>query len=47
MVERKLISLLKPNQALKRLKHVELYCLPNMESFYADLAFSTDIDVIK
>lgn len=42
-----LINLVKSHQALTAVKHFELYCLPDMESFYADLGFSTDVGGIK
>ncbi|KGJ88990.1 GNAT family N-acetyltransferase [Colwellia psychrerythraea] len=39
-----LMNLLKSHQAVK---HFKLYCLPDTESFYADLGFSTDVGGIK
>ena len=43
----KLISLVKNNEKLKEVKHFELYCLPEMETFYSNLGFSIDVGGIK
>ncbi|KGJ89442.1 GNAT family N-acetyltransferase [Thalassotalea sp. ND16A] len=43
----KLISIVQNHQALKKVKHFELYCLPEMEAFYASAGFSTDVGGIK
>ncbi|WP_246058396.1 GNAT family N-acetyltransferase [Litorilituus lipolyticus] len=42
-----LMSLVKSHEQLRNVKHFELYCLPEMESFYRRFGFSTDIDGIK
>jgi len=42
-----LMSLVKSHEQLRSIKHFELYCLPEMESFYQRFGFSTDIDGIK
>jgi len=44
---KKIMMLIKNHERLKRVKHLELYCLPEMESFYADFDFSTDVGGIK
>ena len=44
---KQLMKLVKSHQALQEVKHFELYCLPDMESFYLDLGFSTDVGGIK
>lgn len=43
----KLIGLIKNHDKLKRVKHFELYCLPEMEGFYSALGFSTNVGGIK
>lgn len=43
----KLMNLVKSHEKLKRIKHFELYCLPEMEAFYASFGFSTEIGGIK
>jgi predicted GNAT family N-acyltransferase len=43
----KLMSLVKNHQKLKKVKHFELYCLPEMEAFYSSFGFSTDVNGIK
>ena len=42
-----LMKLIKDHNKLKGVKHFELYCLPEMESFYADFNFSTEVGGIK
>ena len=39
----KLISLVKMHSQLQGVKHFELYCLPEMFSFYIERGFSTDV----
>ena len=43
----KLMGLVKNHENLKKVKHFELYCLPDMESFYESFGFSTDVGGIK
>jgi predicted GNAT family N-acyltransferase len=43
----KLMGLVKSHEKLKKVKHFELYCLPDMESFYESFGFSTDVGGIK
>jgi predicted GNAT family N-acyltransferase len=43
----KLMGLIKSHDNLKKVKHFELYCLPDMESFYESFGFSTDVGGIK
>ena len=43
----KLMSIVKNHEKLKKVKHFELYCLPEMEAFYSSLGFSTDVGGIK
>ncbi|WOH36372.1 GNAT family N-acetyltransferase [Thalassotalea fonticola] len=43
----KLINIVKNHEKLKKVKHFELYCLPEMEVFYSSFGFSTDVDGIK
>jgi GNAT superfamily N-acetyltransferase len=43
----KLMSLVKSYDALRKVKHFELYCLPEMAGFYSNLGFSTDVGGIK
>lgn len=43
----KLMRNVKNHEKLKRVKHIELYCLPEMEAFYSNFGFSTDVDGIK
>lgn len=43
----KLMSIVENHEKLKKVKHVELYCLPEMEAFYSSFGFSTDVDGIK
>jgi len=43
----RLLKLVKNHEKLKSVKHFELYCLPEMESFYTDFGFSTDVGGIK
>ena len=44
---KKLIDHVKNHEKLKNVKHLELYCLPNLDAFYSSLGFSTDLDGIK
>ncbi|MEJ6080304.1 GNAT family N-acetyltransferase [Vibrio sp. 1-Bac 57] len=46
-VGHKMMSLIKNHEKLKKVKHFELYCLPEMESFYSSFDFSTDVGGIK
>ncbi len=41
------MSIAKNHEQLKKVKHLELYCLPEMEAFYADFGFSSDVGGIK
>jgi predicted GNAT family N-acyltransferase len=43
----KLMTLVKNHDKLQKVKHFELYCLPEMEPFYSSFGFSTDVDGIK
>jgi predicted GNAT family N-acyltransferase len=43
----KLMELAKNHEKLKKVKHFELYCLPEMEAFYSSIGFSTDVGGIK
>lgn len=43
----KMMGLIKNHDKLKKVKHFELYCLPEMQSFYSSFDFSTDIAGIK
>lgn len=43
----KLISLVKAHRELKTVKHFELYCLPDMFSFYTERGFSLDVGELK
>lgn len=43
----KLLSLVKSHERLKSVRHFELYCLPEMMSFYEKHGFSTNVDEIK
>lgn len=43
----KLISLIKDHKELVKVKHFELYCLPEMISFYEKYGFSNNIGQIK
>lgn len=42
-----IIGLIKTHSRLKTVKSFELYCLPEMESFYCNFDFSTDVGGIK
>lgn len=46
-VGQKMMGLIKNHEQLKKVKHFELYCLPEMEAFYSSFGFSTDIGGIK
>ena len=46
-VGKRLIELVKKHDKLRRVKHFELYCLPNMFSYYEKYGFSKDIDQIQ
>lgn len=39
----KLLSLIKTHERLQRVKHFELYCLPEMFDYYAKHGFSTEV----
>ena len=43
----KLMGLVKSHKDLKKVKHFELYCLPEMEEFYSSFGFSTEVGGIK
>lgn len=38
-----LMDLVKSHDNLQKVKHFELYCLPEMEGFYSRLGFTTDV----
>ncbi len=42
-----LMGLVKNHESLKKVKHFELYCLPDMEDFYKKFEFSTEVGGIK
>jgi len=42
-----LMSLVRSHDKLKKVKHFELYCLPEMEAFYSSFGFSTEVGGIK
>jgi len=42
-----LMELVKKHDKLHKVKHFELYCLPEMEGFYSRLGFSTDVGGIN
>lgn len=43
----KLMRLVKSHEKLQKVKHFELYYLPEMEAFYSSLDFSIDVGSIK
>lgn len=43
----RLIDLVKSHSVLKHVQHIELYCLPEMESFYSNLGFTTELGGVK
>lgn len=43
---KQLIALAKTHEKLKHVRHFELYCLPELKDFYAQLGFSDDLDGI-
>ncbi|WP_299011680.1 GNAT family N-acetyltransferase [uncultured Shewanella sp.] len=42
-----LIALVKSHQQLQKVKYFELYCLPDMTTFYTNLGFSTDVNGVQ
>ncbi|PKG40504.1 GNAT family N-acetyltransferase [Psychromonas sp. Urea-02u-13] len=46
-VGKKIMGLIKNHEQLTKVKHFELYCLPEMEAFYSSFGFSTDVGGIK
>ena len=46
-LSQKLLGLVKRHEMLQKVKHFELYCLPEMEAFYSSLGFSTEVGSIK
>lgn len=42
-----LLSAIKSHEKLQAVKHFELYCLPDMNGFYAKHGFTTDIGKIQ
>ncbi|EPJ46144.1 MAG: hypothetical protein OFPI_35040 [Osedax symbiont Rs2] len=44
---KKLMHFIENHHKLKHVKHFELYCLPEMEEFYASFGFSTQVGGIK
>jgi len=43
----KLINLIKIHKKLKEVKHFELYCLPELEEYYAKHGFSSEVGGIN
>ena len=43
----KLINLIKNHKKLKEVNHFELYCLPELEEYYAKHGFSSEVGEIK
>ena len=43
----KLMGLVMDHERLRRVKHFELYCLPELYSFYGKFGFSTDVGAVK
>ena len=43
----RLMALVKNHKELQKVKHFELYCLPEMEAFYSSFGFSTEVGGIK
>lgn len=43
----KLINLIENHEKLKDIKHFELYCLPELEEYYANHGFSSEVGGIK
>ncbi|MFK7735035.1 MAG: GNAT family N-acetyltransferase [Pirellulaceae bacterium] len=46
-VGKRLLSAITEHASLREVKHVELYCLPEMQSYYAALGFSTDVGGVQ
>jgi len=44
---KQLMSLVKHHEELQNVKHIELYCLPEMEPFYNRYDFTAELDGIK
>jgi predicted GNAT family N-acyltransferase len=44
---KQLVALAKSHPALARVKHLELYCLPELESFYARHGFTTEVNNMR
>ncbi|MFT6897797.1 MAG: putative GNAT family N-acyltransferase [Paraglaciecola sp.] len=44
---KELLAAVKNHTELKQVKHFELYCLPELESFYQQFGFSTEVGGIK
>ena len=44
---RRLLELIKSHDQLKHVHHIELYCKPDVETFYAQHGFTSDIEGIK
>lgn len=44
---KRLIKLVQEHHRLCNVKHFELYCLPEMESFYESMGFSADVGGIR
>ncbi len=42
-----LMELVKSHHKLQKVKHFELYCLPEMEAFYSSFGFSAEVGGIK
>ncbi|ELS0754613.1 GNAT family N-acetyltransferase [Vibrio vulnificus] len=42
-----LMNAIRTHDKLKQVKHFELYCLPEMESYYEQLGFSADVGGIR
>lgn len=44
---KELVTLVRNHEKLQKVKHFELYCLPEMEEFYSNLGFSSDVGGIQ
>jgi predicted GNAT family N-acyltransferase len=42
-----LMTLVKSHEKLTKIKHFELYCLPELETFYSSFGFSSEVGGIK
>ncbi|MGF1734209.1 GNAT family N-acetyltransferase [Photobacterium satsumensis] len=44
---KKLMQQVETHDGLKKIKHFELYCLPEMESYYNSLGFSAEVGGVR